>query len=522
MRKHLHLNFDTNEKKTRHLQLILLFFTFSSTFIFAQNPNKVNIKGIVGDTLGETLPFSTVMLLNPKDSALLNFTRSDDKGAFEFKNVKNTDYLLKISFVGYIPFQQNIPPSVSAVAELGILKMKPITKELMEVVIKTAKAPLSIRGDTIEYNASSFKVPPGSTVEDLLRRLPGIEVDADGNIKAQGKDVRKVTVDGKTFFSNDPKAATKNLDAQVISKVQVFNEKSEQAKLTGVDDGKKEKVMNLELKEEFKKGSFGKLTAAGGTSERWAARGNYNKFNSKEQFSILGFGNNINETGVNWDDYGEFKGQNSFNNQDNGDFGFNSGGRGWYFNSDDVPFFNNFDGRGFTKNFGAGLNYNFDNKKMKWSSSYFYNQTDLTLDQRAFRQTFLPSGSFFNNDTTRRLDFRGNHTVQIRFEHEIDSNNTLIVKLNGGVTNNDDQSEQVQSFSKDNVTQTNRWNFDNNNEATQARLTSSAIFRHRFKKKGRSFAASAGLNYSGRDGTENIFRSISFFKHRLLRSKYDN
>ena len=349
-------------KKLLFLPCLLLV----SSLLFSQNPSKVTIKGIVQDSAGAELPFATVMLLNPKDSALVNFTQTNAQAAFEFKNVKNVTYLLKVSYVGYIPYQQLLTPSVSEVNNLGGIKTKPITKELMEVVIKAAKAPLSIRGDTIEYNASSFKVPPGSTVEDLLRRLPGIEVDADGNIKAQGKDVKKLYVDGKTFFGDDPKAATKNLDAETISKVQVFTEKSDQAKLTGVDDGKKEKAMNLELKEEFKKGSFGKVTGAVGTSERWAARGSYNRFNKKEQFSFIGFANNINQTGINWDDYGEFKGQNSFNNNDNGDFGFGGGGgRYYYFNNNETPYFNNFDGRGFTNNAGSGLNYNFDNTRVQ-------------------------------------------------------------------------------------------------------------------------------------------------------------
>jgi hypothetical protein len=141
-----------------------------------------------------------------------------------------------------------------------------------------------------------------------------MEINITGNIKAQGIDTKKVLVDGKTFFGDDPKAPTKNLGAETISKVQVFNDKSEQAKLTGVDDGKKEKAINLELKEEYKKGAFGKITGAVGTDSRVAARGNYNKFNKTSQFSILGYRNNINETGVNWSDYGEFKGSKSFNN----------------------------------------------------------------------------------------------------------------------------------------------------------------------------------------------------------------
>jgi hypothetical protein len=496
-------------KMKKLLVLIAICCYFSP--IYAQNPSKVTIRGIVEDTLGVEQPFATVMLLNPKDSALLNFTRGDDKGKFEFKNVKNTNYLLKMSFVGFIPFQQNLSPSATDVNDLGALKMKPITKELMEVVIRTAKAPLSIRGDTIEYNASSFKVPAGSTVEDLLRRLPGIEVDADGNIKAQGKDVSKLYVDGKTFFGNDPKAATKSLGAETISKVQVFNEKSEQSKLTGIDDGKKEKAMNLELKEEFKKGSFGKITGAAGSENRWAARGNYNRFNKTEQASILGFGNNINQTGVNWDDYGEFKGQNAFGQRDNGDFGFNNQGNIFYF-SERGAFLNNFDGRGFTKNGGAGANYNFDNKKKKFNAMYFYNQTELTLNQTGLRQTFYKDSTFSNSDTLGRTDFRSNHTLSTRYEQEIDSNNRVIVKADGRFSGNDASENRIQQFSKIQNTPTNRLAFDNSNALTSYNFTSTAIYRHLFKKKGRSFAASAGYNANQTDGTERLFNINTFFQ----------
>jgi hypothetical protein len=483
-----------------------------SNFLFAQNPSKVTIKGLTQDTAGIEQPFATVMLLNPKDSALLNFTRGDDKGAFEFKNVKNTGYLLKISFVGFIPFQQNIEPSATPINDLGGLKMKAITKELMEVVIRTAKAPLSIKGDTVEYNASSFKVPPGSTVEDLLRRLPGIEVDADGNIKAQGKDVKRLYVDGKSFFGDDPKAATKNLGAETISKVQVFTEKSEQSKLTGVDDGKKEKAMNLELKEEFKKGAFGKLTGAVGTEERWATRGNYNRFNKKEQFSVIGYANNINQTGVNWEDYSEFKGQNSFSNNDNGDFGF-GGGRNWY-SSGNEPYMNNFDGRGFTENWGSGMNYNFDNKKSKLSSNYFYNQTRLDLNQFVNRQTFLKDSTFFNNDNTQKIDLKKNHSISTRLEHEFDSTNTLITKVNVRFTGSAINDTRDQAFSnEDNFKKPkNTINIKNDADLNSYRLTSAAIFRHRFKRKGTSFAASAGFNDSRSDGLENLVTTSQFFQ----------
>ncbi|MFN0012983.1 MAG: outer membrane beta-barrel protein [Saprospiraceae bacterium] len=490
--------------------VLLALLCLAPLSLLAQNPSRTTIKGIVRDTTEVPAEFATVMLLSPVDSTLVNFSRSDEQGNFAFKNVKNARYIFKISYIGCIPHQQTIEPSATDVSDLGVVRLKPISTELMEVVIKTAKAPLRIRGDTIEYDATTFKVPPGSTVEDLLRRLPGIEVAADGSIKAQGKDVNRVYVDGKTFFGDDPKGATKNLGAETISKVQVYNEKSEQAKLTGVDDGKKEKAMNLELKEEFKKGAFGKVTAAVGSEERWAARGNYNRFDEKQQLSFIGFANNINETGVNWEDYGEFKGQNSFNDFDNGDFGFSSGGgRTYYFGDNGLT--NNFDGRGFTKNHGGGVNYNFDNKKTKCNANYVYNQTELNLDQFAFRETFLNNGSITNTDTTARTEFRNNHSLAARMEHEIDSSNVLIMKGNLRISGSDNRNRQAQFFNENGTVPTNNLQIDNRSDLSSLNGNAAAIFRHRFNKKGRSIAASASYFNNPSDGTDSLFSINQFF-----------
>ncbi|MFZ4478158.1 MAG: carboxypeptidase regulatory-like domain-containing protein, partial [Saprospiraceae bacterium] len=456
--------------KNQLSSLLVLGFLFVSVSLFAQQPSRVSIKGMVADTSGEATVFATVMLLNPKDSTLVNFTRSGEKGDFSFKNVKNTPYLLKVSYIGHLPLQQYLPASATETNEVGTLMIKPITSELLEVVVRAAKATLSIRGDTIEYDASSFKVPPGSSVEDLLRRLPGIDVDADGNIKAQGRDVKRVTVDGKTFFGDDPKAATKNLGAETISKIQVYNESSEQAKLTGVDDGKKEKTMNLELKDEFKKGAFGKITAAVGTEERWAGRGSFNRFNTKEQLSFIGFGNNINQTGVNWEDYGEFKGQNTFGNQDNGDFGFGGGRRFYYMDGGDDSPFNNFDGRGFTTNYGGGANYNFDQKKLKFNASYFYKETSLDLEQFTDRQSFLPDTTFFSEESTKKADFRGSHSLNSRISYDIDSSDLIIFKLESRISDSRGQTLENQNFSDEFRVRTNDLALDNGNKLDAWRL----------------------------------------------------
>jgi Outer membrane protein beta-barrel family len=487
--------------------LFLIFITTAS--IDAQTPIKVSITGTVADSSGEKLSLAYVMLLSPKDSTLINFTRGDENGAFVFKNVKNTPYIIKISYINYLPLSKTIGPFTNELENLGPIKIKPIAKELMEVVVRTARAPLTIRGDTIEYDARAFKVPEGSTVEDLLRRLPGLEVDAAGNIKAQGKDVKKVLVDGKTFFGDDPKAATKNLGAETISKVQVYNDKSEQSKLTGVDDGKKEKAINLELKEEFKKGKFGKITGAIGNEGRWAGKGNFNKFNKNEQFSVIGYGNNINETGVNWNDYGEFKGNSQFQN-DNGDFGFNSSGGRYYYS--DGEGMNNFDGRGFTKNAGGGLNYNFDNKKTKFSSSYFYNQTKLNLNTISNRQTFQQNGSFFGRDTTSQKNFLGNHSIGLRYEKMIDSSNTIIAKTNIRLGANDKLNNSIQGLYKTENNINNRLDLNNNFNGNSVRINSTAIYRYKFKSnKARNFAVSLGYNLNKNTNDEAIKSTNEFF-----------
>ena len=497
------------------LPLILVFL--SGFYVQAQTPARTTIKGVLQDTLKQAVPFATVMLLNAADSALINFTSSNDKGEFAFNNVKNSAYLFKVQHMSYLPFQKPLTPSGSTINNLGLVTMKPISLMLMEVVIKAAKAPLRMRGDTVEYDATTFKVPPGSTVEDLLRRLPGLDVDADGNISTQGKDVKRLYVDGKTFFGDDPKSVTKNLGAEAISKVQVYNEKSEQSQLTGIDDGSKEKAMNLELKDEFKKGSFGKITVAAGTKaetteHRLAGRGNFNRFNDKTQLSFIGYGNNINQTGVNWEDYGEFKGNNSFNDYDNGDFGFNSsGGRMYYFSSDDSPV-SYYDGKGLTENFGGGTNFNYDHKGTKFNSSYFYNQTKLEYDQTSLRRTFLSKDSTFTkHDTLNNSDFRSSHSIGTRFEREFDSSNKLIVKGNFRFSSNTNNIIDIQQFSdyslqpQKNIGLTNGLNLDS------YKITTAAIYRHLFKKKGRSFAVSAGFNTNFGNGDETNNSITSFF-----------
>ena len=465
------------------------------------------MKGTVVDTAGKGLPEATVMLLLPKDSSLVNFGRTSKEGTFEFKNLKRVPYLLKVTYVGYLPYQKNVIPNDGDVTDLGVEKMEYMDQALYEVVIKAFRAPMSIRGDTIEYDPKSFKVPPGANVEDLIRRLPGLQVDQDGNIKAQGEAVKRVTVDGKRFFGDDVKAATKNLPAEAISKVQVFNEKTEQSRISGVDDGKHEKTLNLQLKDSHKKGGFGKATAGIGTDKRLEGKINYNRFNEKNQFSVIGLGSNTNQGGMSWDDYQDFKGSQSFNWGDDGDFGF-GGGRYISFGGDDeqsltISAGSGAQNRGFNKTWAGGANYNFDEKKTKFNTSYYYNQTSQDLDATSRQTNYLTNSSFTKLDTNGRFNFNANHRGSLRLEKTLDSLNTLIVLTNMRIGNGTSDYNSHQEFyrGEQDVNQLSTMSdISNFSDFNSFAIGNTAIFRHKFRKKGRNFAASVAYNVNNSTG----------------------
>ena len=493
--------------------LLLLLFLVAAHTLFAQTSGKFSIKGTVVDTAGQKMPFATTMLLLPKDSSLVTFGRTNDEGILEFKNVKKGKYLLKINYVGYLPYQKEIDAPAGDVLDMGTIPMKILNQDLYEVVIKTARAPLSIRGDTVEYNASSFKVPPGSTVEDLIRKLPGMQVDQDGNIRAQGEEVKRVTVDGKRFFGDDPKMVTKNLPAEAINKVQVFNGKTEASKATGVDDGKREKTVNLELKDSHKKGGFGKATAGVGTDSRLEGKVSYNKFDQKQQFSVLGFGNNVNQSGIARDDYQDFKGSQSWNWGDDGDFGFSGGTRSIDEGGGGItigPSWGGGGSDGYSKNWAGGVNYNYDNKKTKLSTSYFYSQSDLDKDVFTNRETFLSSGSFRAVTNSESNNFTGNHRPSFRFEKELDSLNTIILISNSRINNGDsDYKSFLQNYRVGNDV-FSQSKVDNSSLYNSFAISNLLLYRHKFKKKGRNFAASLGFNVNNSDGTD-YQRSVNEF-----------
>lgn len=452
---------------------------------------------MVSDTLNNPLIMATLLLLEESDSTMLDYGRSEMDGSFKFKNVKEGNYIVKSTYLGYLPISQPVKIASEDI-NLDTLKMKPIAAELMEVVVKEARASMKMRGDTIEYDASTFQVPDGSTVEDLLRRLPGIELSQDGSITADGKDVNKVTVDGKSFFGSDPKAATKNLPAEGISKVQVFDTKTEEEETTGLKSQSEDKTMNLELKDEFKKGGFGKVVAGAGTEKRAEIKGNYNKFNEKIQFSVVGVANNTGRNGLSWNDYRDFMGSQSFVFDDGGDYGFGGGGRTIYFggrsqgieSSIQSIFFTGSDGGGFPESYNGGLNFNYDHEKNKVSAVYYYNYAGLEKTQNSILQKFF--SDYTLNEAAKKTsdNASGGHRGELNFTHEFDSLHTLKVFMNGAYINQTDKDLGEITLQEEQDIKSGT-SYNNTLNRTGYLGKSTALFNKKFKKKGRRFGVNA-------------------------------
>ncbi len=473
-----------------------------------QTSLKYDIKGIVQDTLENPLIAATVLLLEKSDSTLVDFTRTELDGSFKIKDVKPGNHLIKVTYVGYVPLTTNASAHDGKDLDMGQLQLREIASELMEVIIKAARAPMKMRGDTIEYDASTFVVPEGSSVEDLLRRLPGIEVEQDGSIVSDGKTVDKVTVEGKIFFGADPKAATKNLPAESISKVQVFDTKSEEDKITGSTTESDTKTMNLDLKEGFKSGGFGKVVAGLGTESTAEVKGNYNKFNDKIQFSIVGVGNNTGRNGLNWDDYQDFMGSNSWNFGEGTEYGF--GGRGGSYSmsfgggDDDIEssiqsiFFGNYNSGGFPQNYNGGINFNYDHNKNKLSSVYYYNQASLDKSTESKSKNFYDDFVTTSDSQTDDSDESDGHRAEVTFEKEIDSLNSIVISGDLAAVNIFNTNNGNNSLTRNGSLTTSN-EFNNTLDTDGYLVNGEVIYRKKFMKPGRRMGVNASYLYTELD-----------------------
>lgn len=405
------------------LSILISSLLFGSTF-----GQSSNLSGEITDEQGLPLPSATVVLLSPEDSTMQYFGISSDKGHWELKNVKNGNYLMQFAYLGFETAWRTIRFPYDQGAYWGVMVLKPKAVSLDGVEVIGEHVPMQIKKDTIEFNAKAFKTKPDAVVEDLLKKLPGIQVDRAGNVKAMGEDVRKVLVDGKEFFGNDPKVATKNLPAGSIDKVQVFDKKSDESEFTGIDDGTRDKALNLVLKEDQKKGLFGHLQAGYGTDNHYQANAKLYRFTDKIQAAALGMQNNINQFGFSFQDYMDFKG---------GMAGLMSGGSARIEIKTDGALPINFGQpvSGLTSSGAGGANFSYSwSKKRRIFMSYMGNGTDKDLQRQTYSRNFLENTSFEQNEDLVQTQRDTTHSVNFGFRYELDSTQNIIVDAGGSLS----------------------------------------------------------------------------------------
>jgi Outer membrane protein beta-barrel family/Carboxypeptidase regulatory-like domain len=451
-----------------------------------------SVKGRLVDTLAkQPLAYATVTVLKKSDSALVNFTMTDKDGKFYLSRLPQGDFRLLITHINY--HNSNIYFSLTDTSQekdLGDWAMNDKTKVLSEIVVNAEAPPVTMNNDSLEYNAASFKTRPNAVVEDLLKKLPGVQVEKDGTVKAQGQKVNRITVDGKEFFGNDPKIATRNLPADAVDKVQVYDRMSDMSQLTGFDDGNSEKAINLKLKKDKKKGVFGKITAGAGTEDRYEGRFNVNSFKGARQFSAIGMGNNTNAEGFSFMDILNFSGAlNQMRQQGGGNININM--------DENDPNAALFGLGGANRNnainttWGTGLNYNnIIGTKTDFQSNYFYSRFNPATESNIQRQYFLPDSSYFYQQQQVGNNLNNNHRFNFTADYRIDSFHSLKITPSVSFQNTRNRSNRNYKTLSDDGGLTNEGYSNNNSNSKGFNFQNSILFRKKFHKKGRTFSVS--------------------------------
>ena len=491
---------------------------------FSSGAQTLTIRGKVLDTLNsKDLPYASVMLMHVKDSVMETFVRAGQDGSFELHPKTKDNYLLMITYPSFADYLDEIKMEDKEIIDLGSIIMLSRENLLSEFVLHANKGSIRIKGDTIEYVADSFKLKENASVEDLLKKLPGLQVNRNGEITAQGEKVQKVLVDGEEFFSDDPAVVTKNLQANAIDRVQVFDKKSEQAEFTGIDDGEKIKTINLELKEDKKKGVFGKVNLGGGNDGYFENQAMINHFKGKRQLSAFGIVANTGTIGLGWEDRDKYGGGNG------GDIVVGDDGnvtQYWGGNSDDFESWRGtYNGQGMPKAWTGGLHF-----ADKWqrdtnhvSANYRFSKQDIGTAGKTITQYVLPGSGLNKYEDNNSFSTGIRHRADGMYERKIDSLTTAKLKVTGNYSrtktrslyNAASLSSDIDSLTglADTVNTISRTNVA---DAATKGQTAEFTLRKKFMKKGRSLMVSLNQSYKETVSTDTTRSSISSYVDTAL------
>jgi hypothetical protein len=480
--------------------VVLFLITFSS---FSQ---KSTLIGVVVNEEKKPIQNSVVALLTVKDSILHRFVRTDAEGKFYIKNIKTDKYILMTFHNQFADYVDEVSIAEGQ-NDWGTVVLLNKSKLIEEVLIKSKTASIKIKGDTTSYKASDFKVSENANAEELLRKLPGIQVDKNGNIKAMGETVSKVLVDGEEFFGDDPGMATKNLRADAIKEVQVFNKKSDQAEFTGIDDGKSEKTINLKLKENAKKGYFGKIDATGGPIKNIDPRYNNNvllsSFKGKRKISGFFLNGNTGQDGLSWEDQEKFGGNDnmSVSMDDSGGMMYMwSGG-----NQDEEPYVDT--QNGFLKNTNAGLQYNNKwNDKQNLNLSPKYNNQIYTNNKNRFNKSQIGATQLNENSISKSEINRSNFKLNIAYDVKLDSMNSIKLTTKSNFYTTSGNEFTIGSTTDENELLKNKSKINTDTKSDKQALQATFLFKHKFAKIRRTLSLNLSFN-SLKTNTDNVLQS---------------
>lgn len=451
-----------------------------------------SISGSIADTVGfKPMAFSSIALIRQSDSILVSHQWATEKAVFTFNQLPAGNYILQITRPSFADYEELIKLGEGEQKQVGTIVLMSKENLLKEIIIREKKNAITIKGDTTEYLVDSFLVNKSSNVEDLLKKLPGIQVDKNGKITAHGQEVKKVLVDGEEFFGDDPTVATKNIRADNVESVQVFDKKSDQAAFTGIDDGEKNKTINLKLKEDAKKGYFGKTSGAEGRDENKLPRYEYdamvNMFKNKRKFALYGATSNTNKTDMNWNDRETYQGAN--------DNTFMSD-EGYYYSYYDGN--DGFNGVGVPQTLYYGGFYSDKLRDDKHSFNISGNRKEMIVDgyNNNYTKYILPDTLYFNNQLSEFRNTKQKSSGSGKYEIKLDSLSTLKITLSASQGTFNNKSTYTTENLNSNAALVNSNNRIQTSIGDNQTFKGGAVLNKKFKTKGRTISLSTNFDYN--------------------------
>ncbi len=498
-----------NQQKFVHFLLINCLLLISYVGI-AQN---WSIQGSIKDSIANrALNAATVSLVYAKDSSLVSFSRTNEAGAFSFKNVVPGAYLISVSYVGYQPKWVPVINTADKSVEMGTIYMNDVNV-VSTVTVNARRPPVVINGDSIEFNSENFKTAPNAVVEDLLKKMPGMEVDKSGGITVNGKTVTKVFVNGKEFFTGDPKMATKNLPADAVDKIQVYDRKSDQAMFTGIDDGSEETAINLKLKKDRNRSTFGKVSGGAGTPSVFDAQGNINVINNDEQFSTIVGANNTNRQNFSSRNIVNFSGGGGGRPGAGAGVTINIGGGG----SGETDA----NAQGIAETYSIGSNYSnlFNSKKIEFNANAAISDVERINNSISFTQNLTPNSQFNRKANSNSINRNQQQSFGSTIDHKISETFSyrFTPSLSWQETSSSSEDSTITRLGLDpNGVISNRNSTTASSNADAVNASSNLLLRKKFAKKGRTISSTITQSYNQSNSRGSQYTSQYFYASGML------